>query len=70
MVNLALDKRERSKGRGEIRSEIGKVTGIVAVHLPWIDWKKKVWNIGGLGMVAGEVVVLLLISGLDLNRSV
>ena len=68
-MNLALEKRVRvttgCKGRGEIISEVGKVTGMVA-DAPIID---SLGSFGGWGMAAGKVEVLLVISGLDMDRS-
>ena len=72
-MNLALEKRERvimgGKGRDEIRSEIGKVTGMVA-DVPATDSLGKRYEaFGGWGMVARKVMVLLMFSGLDVDRS-
>jgi hypothetical protein len=58
------------KGRGEIRSEIGKVTGMVA-DVPATDSLGKRYEaFGGWEMTAGEVEILLVISELDVDRSV
>ena len=68
MVNLALEKRERVltvQGKG--RSEIGKVTEMLL--LPWIAGRK-VWSIWWMeGMASGKVEVLLVVSGLHMDRS-
>ena len=38
--------------------------------LPWIAWGKKYGAFVGWGMAIGKVEVLLVVSGLDLDRNV
>ena len=67
-MNLALEKGERvataGKGRGEIGSEAGEFTGVVA-NAPTTDGlEKRYETFSGLGMAAGKVKVLLVVGGL------
>ena len=70
-VNLLLKKRERvtmgGKGRGEIGSEAGEVTGVVA-YAPTTDGLgKRYGTFSGGGMAAGKVEVLLVVGGYDVD---
>ena len=70
-----MEKRERvtttgGKDRGEVRSEIRKVTGMVT-GVPTMDCLKKRYGVfGGWGMTTGKVEILLVVSGLDMDRTV
>ena len=71
-MNLALEKGERvataGKGRGEIGSEAGEFTGVVA-NAPTTDGlEKRYETFSGLGMAAGKVKVLLVVGGFDVDR--
>ena len=71
-MNLALEKGERvttgGKGRGEIRDEAGKVTGVVA-NAPTTDsLGERYRTFSGLRMAAGKVEVLLVVGGFDMDR--
>ena len=58
------------KGRGEIRSEIGKESGIVA-EVPTMDsLGERYGAFGRWGMEAGKVAVFLVVTRLDVDRSV
>ena len=67
-MNQALEKRKRvtmgGKARGEIRVEVGKVTGMVADV-----WGKRYRAFGRWGMAARKIEVLLVDSGLDVDRN-
>ena len=63
-MNLVLEKRERitagGKGRGEIRNEMGKITGMVA-DVPTTDSLGNMYRaFDEYVMAAGEVEVFLL----------
>ena len=72
-MNLGLEKGERvtteGKGRGEIRSEAGEVSGVVADVSTTNSLGKRYGAIGGWGMVTGKVEVLLVVSGFDVDRN-
>jgi hypothetical protein len=70
-MNLALEKGERvtmgGKGRDEIGSEAGEVTGVVA-DAPTMDGLGKRYGMfSGWGMAAGKVEVLLVVGEFDVD---
>jgi hypothetical protein len=67
-VILALGKGERVNTGGNGRGEAGAVTGVVA-NAPTTDSMGKRYEaFSGWGMAAGKVVVLLVVSGFDVDR--
>ena len=74
MVNLTLEKREkvttRVKGRGQIRGEVERVTEMTADPPTTKSLGKRYRGFGGWGMADGKVEVLLVVSGLDMDRNV
>ena len=71
-MNLALEKGERvttgGKGRSEIGGEAGEVTGVVADAPTTDGLGKRYGTFSEWGMAAGKVVVLLVVSGFDVDR--
>ena len=51
------------------RSKIGKITGMVADAPTMESLRKRYGAVGGWGITAGKVEILLGVSGLDLDRS-
>ena len=56
------------KGKSEIRNEVVKFTGMVA-DVPTKDSLKKMEHLVDGGMAAQKVEVLLVINGLDVDRT-
>ena len=65
-----MEKGERVTTGGKGRGEAGEVTGVVANAITTDSMgKKKVWSILWMGLAAGKVEVLLVLSELDVDRS-
>ena len=71
MVNLIFEKTEMvtTGGRGEVTSKTEKISGMVA-DVPTTDsLRKRCGEFGGWEMAAGKVEVLLVVSGVDVDRN-
>ena len=57
------------KARGGIKSEVGKVTGMITNASTTNSLGKRCGAFGGLEMAAGKVEVLLMVGGLHMKKS-
>jgi hypothetical protein len=72
-MNLALEERESvtMRGNDSLRLEVylERSLGWLRMRVLWIPWVKRYGVFGGWGKAAGEVELLLVVNGLDINRS-